>query len=52
MKNWPKKAIDRDENYNFVVDEFFYLKSFEVLKVWQNFWRFEIPIYQTILGLK
>jgi hypothetical protein len=46
-KSTKTKTVDLDKNCNFVVDEFFYLKSFEVAKVWLKFWQFEIQICQT-----
>jgi hypothetical protein len=38
------KVVDRDENFNFVVNDFFHLKSFKFLKVWRKFSQFEIQI--------
>jgi hypothetical protein len=35
------------ENYNFIVDDCFHLKSFDVLKVWVKLSQFKIQIYQT-----
>ena len=43
-KSTKTKVIYLDENYNFVVDDFFYLKSFKALKVSHKFSQFEIQI--------
>jgi hypothetical protein len=36
-KSIKTKVVDLDENYNFVVDDLFHLKSFEIPKVWLKF---------------
>jgi hypothetical protein len=52
-KSTKTKVVDLDENYNFVVDDFFiWKKSFDVSTIWLNFWRFEIQICQTTSDAK
>jgi hypothetical protein len=46
IESIENKVVDLDENYNFVVDDFFHLKSFDVPTVWLKFRRFEIQICQ------
>jgi len=40
------KVVDFNRSYNFIVVDFFHLKSFEVLKVWFKFSQYEIQICQ------